>query len=568
MNSFPSSGARAQPESALREWTVAAGFSLLVAIAVISPFFFLGTASGHDIAFHMASWLDAAGQWKQGILLPRWAEWANFGYGEPRFIFYPPLSWLFGAFLGSIMPWRAVATVFIICVQGFAGISAYLLLRRFVNSRWAALWGSACFAANPYALMIVYARSDFAEQLAVAFLPLLFLATFRLCGFVEEQNHQGGAVRNIVGFAGSFAGVWLANAPAGVIATYSVGLLFVFAAVRERSFKVLVRGGGGILLGFGLASFYIIPAIYEQHWVNIGGALAEGLTPAENFLYATTTDAEHDAFNRVASNVAVLLSVWVAVGGIAAFRAVRGRLPESKRALVPIAVLGGIVLVLMLPISTVFWRSLPELRFVQFPWRWMSVLAVCAVLFVSAAARGKANWIWVMAAILSVVGSGHYLVKHTWWDTEDMPTLEAAMASGEGFEGTDEYDPVGDDRTDLPQKKPRAWFVGEAGHPTARADAEILVDRWTAEQRTLRVVAAQNGHLAVRLLDYPAWRVTINQKFVKAQHAVGTSQMIISVPAGESRIEIRFMRTPDRTIGAWISVLTACGSIALLLGKQ
>jgi hypothetical protein len=568
MNFFPSSGARGQPEFLAREWAVAAGVSLLVAIAVVSPFFFLGTASGHDIAFHMASWLDAAGQWKQGIWLPRWTEWANFGYGEPRFVFYPPLSWLLGALLGKIVPWSAVAAVFVVGAQTLAGLSAFALLRRILDSEWSAVFGAACFAVNPYALLIVYVRSDFAELLAVALFPLVFLGAFRLCDFLVDSKAPLD-FRRVVSFAVPFCAVWLSNAPAAVITTYGAAFLFVFAAIDRRSLGPLWKGSAGMLLGFALAGFYLIPAIYEQRWVHISGALAGGLRPAENFLYATTADAEHDAFNRVASNVAVLLLVWVVATAVVAYRGGRRqKAPVPPRLFRSLCFLSAAVLLLMLPLTSPAWSYLPELRFVQFPWRWMAMLAVCAILFTAATAGEKRRWIPVAAVALLTFACGRYLVKHTWWDTEDMPTLEAAIASGEGFEGTDEYDPEGDDHTDLPQKRLEAWFISGHTHDAEHNGDRIFLDRWTAEHRVLRVTSRTTARVAIRLVDYPAWRVTVNGAPAPREHPAGTAQLMVAVPPGESRIEIKFTRTADRRIGGWLSVLTACGSLGVLIWRR
>jgi hypothetical protein len=551
-----------------REWGIAVLVSACISLAVLTPFFRLGTASGHDVAFHMASWLDAAGQWKQGTIFPRWTEGANFGFGEPRFIFYPPLSWLFGAFLGTILPWSSVAAIFIGCVQTFAGLSAYALFRRIADSRFAALLAAACFTANPYSLLIIYMRSDFAELLAIAIFPLLMLATLRLIGLLSSAG--AGQHSKIILFAIPFCAVWLCNAPAGVIATYGAAFMFLMAAFAQRSIAVLTDGACGMGLGFGLAAFYLIPAVYEQRWVQISAALYGGLTPADNFLYAKTSDVEHDAFNRIASHMAILLILWTVCAAIAAWRGGSQRTGGTLKSGVFVAILAlsAVAIVLMLPITNIFWRYLPELRFVQFPWRWMSIVALGAIMFTVSSARGRMRWVWMLFAALAIFGSAHYLVKHAWWDTEDMPTLQAAIQDGAGFEGTDEYDPAGDDHGDLQQKLPRAFLVSDSGKPEAGSNAKIVIEQWTAEHRSVRVITAKPDRVELRLLNYPAWRVTVNGSAVSVRHPEGTGQMIVPVSAGESELRVDFTRTSDRVLGGWISIVSAVTSLSLLFWRR
>lgn len=515
------------------------------ATLVVTPQFFLGNASGHDIQFHLASWMDVAQQWRQGILYPRWAEWANFGFGEPRFIFYPPLSWILGAVLGLVLPWRMVPGAFVWIALVIAGDSMHRLARAWLRPQ-DAIAAALFYAINPYHLVVVYYRSDYAELLASALFPLLILQTLSLA--------REGWLR-VPAFAISFAAIWLANAPAAVIASYSVAILVAAEIVLSRSFKPALIAAMSGAAGFALAAFYVLPAIYEQRWVEISQALTTELQPWNNFLFTHAPDPEFVLFNMKVSAVALLV---IGAFGIAAVLAARRR-ASAPGVFWTLAALGMVSISLMFPWCAWMWRHVPELAFVQFPWRWLVPLDVSAVFFFCAAiAPSRHRWIaWSVAAIV-LMALASWMMTNNWWDDQDAPTLAESIASGKGYEGTDEYQPLGCDRTNLPESAPHASLIdSQTNTALPSVGVRLHVDAWGAEYKIIEVATPKPATLVLQLIAYPAWRATVNGATAIIDPMPDTAVVSLPLQPGDSHVELRFTHTQDRIAGFLISLAAA-----------
>ncbi|HTE91057.1 MAG TPA: 6-pyruvoyl-tetrahydropterin synthase-related protein, partial [Terriglobales bacterium] len=361
---------------------------MAVAFAVILPFAFWGLPSGHDFEFHVNSWMEVLRQWKHGIIYPRWAALAHYGYGEARFIFYPPASWMLGATLGALLPWKVVPGTYVWIVLTLSGCSMFLLARSWLNRR-DALFAAALYAANPYYIVIVYWRSAFAELLAGALLPLLLLFVLRL----EERGR-----RAIIPLALIIAAAWLTNAPSAVMVNYSVALLVIAVAITGRSWRTLLYGSVAVLLGAALAAFYISPAAYEAKWVNISEVLAPGVRPQDNFLFTTINDADHNRFNLLVSLVAIAEIIVLAV---ATFFSRRWHRLSPVWWMV--VAWGTAATLLMFSLTAPAWDHFPKLRFVQLPWRWLLCLNVVFALLVIMAFRRWWTRLLLCVVLLGVV---------------------------------------------------------------------------------------------------------------------------------------------------------------------
>jgi hypothetical protein len=519
----------------------------VTAFAVEIPFFFLGTPSGHDVEFHLYSWLEVLGQWKHGIVFPRWASMANFGYGEPRFLFYPPASWTLGGVLAAIFPWTIAVSVYIWAALAAAGVSMFCVARRWFD-RGAATMAAMVYVANPYHLVIVYWRSALAELLASCLIPLLLVLVLK----VADEGWRALAPLSLV-----VAAAWLTNVPAAVMIHYSLALLLFLTAWQKRSARVLLVGLAAVVIGACLAAFYLLPAVYEQKWIDVAEAVSQGSRPQDNFLFVHTADADHNAFNRIVSWVAVFevivifASAWVA------------KTWRTKQRAVWTALAGWAVAcsVLLFSVTAVLWRILPKLEFMQFPWRWLLCLSMIFSLFVVAALP---RW-WMRAAVtllgVAVIIGVWHRIQAPWWDNAgDLHEMQDNMEDSIGYEGVEEYAPIGADLSAINKDVRNVTTVGPA-------HAAIRVSQWAAEAKSFTAEMSAADQLALKLFSYPAWRVEVNGRVVQTRES-GAGQMLMPVEAGMNRVEMRFVRTWDRTLGGWISIVSVMGMAGCLLIRR
>lgn len=623
----------------------------LCALAVALSLAIRGNSCGHDFDFHIQSWLAVAQQWQQGAFYPHWIEAANYGAGEPRFVFYPPLSWMLGALLGTILPWAAAPIAFTLIVLTACGFSMNKLAREWLPPN-AATVAACAYILNPYALFVAYERTAYAELAAGICLPLIIFYALKvvipteakrsggICGVSDPGSSTGNAppqrhperstegaqsrdphlvsasienshperdakreskdlhfqqsppLTNTVPLALTIATIWLTNAPAAVMACYILAAITIWKALTQKHWQPILNAAISLTLGLGLASFYIVPAAYERRWVDITRAIGPGMRIEDSFLFAHTGESFHDQVLRTASFIFVTMLVAIS---IFVWTTWRGK--TAKTLLLPVSVTAAALFALQLPWSSLIWRIAPELRFLQFPWRWTLMLSIAFALSFGAAVikrpsqHTEPNFRIHSVAILLAAITAVSLGTHIFWqpcDEEDAVSAQVAVfQANTGFEGTDEYTPIGADNSLIQQGLPKLRLLDAAdaevavtnnnqddGNPAyVPTDKDHLpiqakIEQWLPNQKTLTITAQSPGYAVLRLMDFPAWQILANGTPVLNRPHRDDGLMTIPVQAGTTRIEIEYVATPDLWWGRGLSAASLLALLVLAFAGQ
>ena len=562
----------------------------LAALLAVLPLVLHGPSCGHDFDFHILNWLEAAAQFRHGNLHPHWAFSAAWNAGEPRFVFYPPLSWTLGAIMGLILPWTWSPVVYTWLAFTASGLAMHRLARAHAGPT-AALLASTLYLANPYMLFTAYERTAYAELLAAAWFPLLFHAILK-------------PRPTIPAIAIPLALLWLTNAPAAVMGSYTLALLAAIRLAIELSphrkpwvphpsqqhregwgdkplpGKLALTTLAGTLSGLALAAFYILPAVAERPLVQIAMVVIPGMRIDDNTLFHHTGFTEdalaHDAVLHSASVLAVALLTLTAIALLwAIVRLSRTRrIPvgggTTLRTLEPnilsLAILTLTIAVLLTPAALPIWHHAPELAFLQFPWRLLAVLATVLGLATALALNGLA-WKTVprSLATLAIAAALTTLAAPVFrqaCDPEDtVPARLASFQAHSGSEPTDEYTPAPADNDSLHPHNPPFWLSPD---PDAEPPANLPPG---SPPPDFTINSAAPQYLILNLRRYRGWQVILNGSElapnVLAANPRADGLFDIPVPAHRSHISVAYRTGPLEHLADATSLLAAIALIGV-----
>ena len=557
---------------------------VLAAALATAPILLHGSYCGDDFEFHVVSWFDVQQSWAHGIPYPHWMTSANYGAGEPRFMFYPPLSWMLGAALGLVLPWTLVPVALVFLVLAATGLATRALAREALADAPATLAGCATLFSG-FALFTAYERTAFAELMGGSWIPLLLLFALRdrrADASLWKRALDGSALP----LALVVAGCWLSDGPVGVMGSYLLAAVALLASLLARSWAPLVRATIAAALGIGLAGLYLIPAACEQGWVDLHAAVDLPVFQIENnFLFMRFADPQLAKFTTFLNRAS-----WLATGMIATalasalvFWLRRRRVSQpaakvSRAWWIPLALIPCVVLLLLLPVSLPIWHLLPKLRFLQYPWRWMLVIEAPLTFFFSAAVwpsgtnKRPLHTLVIAACSFAFLVSTFFAAKHFLRVCQEGDTvadlLDSYRGSG-GLEGTDEYEPPDSDHWKIATGLPDACYVRDSDVTLGVTETENATPAWTPAQGSceateaaqlrapdhlrIAMTAPHAGFVILKLVSFPAWRIQVNGNAAEQANPRDDGLIAVAVPQGPVTISANWATTPDVIAGRCVS---------------
>ncbi len=537
-------------------------FGIIAARQLFLPGYFLM----HD-DLQMMRQLEMEKCFLDGQVPCRWVPDMGFGYGFPLFNYYPPLPYLIGEIF-RLVGFSFVSTAKILFILAFlgSGIAMYFLAKEFFG-RFGGIVSSIFYIWAPYHAVDIYVRGAMNEAWALVWFPVIFWTSYKLSK--EKKNNFPW----IMGLMLSWTGLLMSHNIMVLIFTPFFAVWCIIVFWKQKSWNKIPRFLFSGTLALGLAAFFTLPALLEQKYVHVGSLVAGYFDFTAHFAtlnqifisrfwgFGGSIFGTNDGMSFQIGHVHWVLSLVIL--GVIVWRYFRTRKLGLTELLVIFIILAGWFAAFMTHNrSTFIWLLIPPLKFVQFPWRFLSVIIFFFSFISGYIVRILPNRFSLIVPIVPIL----LLVILGWnyFKPEKMgPLTDAQKFSGAAWElqqggGVNDYLPIGAEMAPVGPPKTIAETV------KGKADLANLSEGTNWAKFDVDVVS-DNADVRINIFDYPVWRVFIDDRevdqYIPKEEKLG--RMWVNIPQGMHTVTARLSDTPVRRMANWVSIFSWLGLAGL-----
>lgn len=502
----------------------------------------------------------------------RWVPDLGYGFGYPLYLYYAPGPYYLGSLIHAI-GFQYIDSVKILFILGFvfSAIGMYLLLLTLFSNKTAAFMGSLLYIYAPVRAVEVYVRGSLSEFLAMAIFPILFLFSYRIIKKIGRFN--------ILGFGLALFCQLITHNLMSVAILPILSIWIITLLIQEKRREALKDIVKGLLIGFGLASFYILPLIFERRYVHLESLIGGYFDYRQHFVnlfqlfisnkwgYGSSQLGSGDDLSLSVGQIQLVLAM------IAIFLAVKKYKNEQKRSIL-VLVLGGLSLLTIFLIhqrSAFIWDTFKFMAMFQFPWRFLVIsaflLSILSAYAINGLALKKQIFVVVGIMILVFVLFGGFFRPQKWFNISDQHLLSGAEFEKQQTVSIFDY---------LPKNAVLPPNYKAPDMPEIILGDAVITNyvKGTNWQRGIIKVVSLSATIRVPIFDFPGMEVVDNGKVVGHNHLDCSNQdycfgqISFNLEKGVHNVEIKLKNTTPRGVGDVFSLISLTTILIILVGKK
>ncbi len=528
---------------------IAVLFVLGIILYLIVYIFQPGYLQNFDSNYHAAALASFSRALGQGQIPVRWTDWikGEGAYSMPLFSFYQVGFYYLASLFKLLIPSVTETIKFTVLSMWYLGaFFMYMFMRRF--GRLPAIFAALIFTYTPYLILDVFVRGSFPEFIAIPLFVGLFWLFDRT--MINAGYLHGVFFTLLLGFT------IITHLPAVIIflpvlICYGIFLFFTGQADSRGIIYLII----GTVLGFLLSSFYLIPALFELPLTKTNDLLTGYYSFSNHFVYpeqlfkvswgygpSVEGPSDQMSFQFGLIQWGIIISSFL----IVLISYIFNKLFKYRVYYLYWLIVLFYAVFFMTGLSAIFWQTIPFLKLMQFPWRFLMLVplasAVLGGLLISFINRIWLKFLIILfCGLFFFLGYKSYLTPASW-------TPKDTITSSFPPQSETIYLPETAIIEDRVYEKKRYEIV--------KGEGNISVDYFADHKIILSSESQSLLGFILHTHYFPGWKFFIDGQERAVEIDKESGFMKVSIPSGIHKLEFRFTDTPVREISNLITLIS------------